>query len=69
MLRDFVKWGARPEYLFGVDLLADRVAEAIKLCPEGIKIRQGTAHGLNTKTNHSIWCYSRPCLPRSSITA
>ena len=49
VLRDFIKWGARPENLLGVDLLADRVAEAIKLCPEGVKIRQGNAARLEYK--------------------
>jgi ubiquinone/menaquinone biosynthesis C-methylase UbiE len=49
VLRDFIKWGARPENLFGVDLLADRVAEALKLCPEGVKIRQGNAAQLEYK--------------------
>jgi ubiquinone/menaquinone biosynthesis C-methylase UbiE len=43
MLRDFIEWGARPENLYGVELLTDRVAEASKLCPEGVEIRQGNA--------------------------
>jgi ubiquinone/menaquinone biosynthesis C-methylase UbiE len=37
-LREFIKWGARPENLVGIDLLPDRVAEAKRLCPEGIRI-------------------------------
>jgi ubiquinone/menaquinone biosynthesis C-methylase UbiE len=45
-LRDFIKWGARPENLYGVDLLAERVAEATKLCPKGINIWQGNGAGL-----------------------
>ena len=32
-LRDFVKWGARPENITGIDLLADRVSKARRLCP------------------------------------
>jgi len=32
-LREFVKWGARPENLSGVDLLPERIAEAKRLCP------------------------------------
>jgi tRNA G46 methylase TrmB len=32
-LRDFVKWGARPENVTGVELLSDRVAEAVCLLP------------------------------------
>src|SRR6266705_1941728 len=35
-LREFIKWGARPEDLAGVDLLPDRVAEARRLCPESV---------------------------------
>jgi ubiquinone/menaquinone biosynthesis C-methylase UbiE len=42
-LRDFIKWGAPPEKLFGVDLIADRVAEAMRLCPHAVEIRQGNA--------------------------
>src|ERR1043166_2687479 len=37
-LREFVKWGGRPENILGVDLLADRVTEARKLCPEAMHI-------------------------------
>ncbi len=43
MLRDFVKWGARPENVIGIDLLPDRVAEAIQLCPKAMGIHQGNA--------------------------
>jgi ubiquinone/menaquinone biosynthesis C-methylase UbiE len=37
-LREFIKWGARPENITGVDLLSDRVVEAKPLCPESVKI-------------------------------
>src|SRR5213594_3915354 len=37
-LREFIKWGARPENITGIDLLVDRVAEARYLCPEAIRI-------------------------------
>lgn len=37
-LRDFIRWGACPENLYGVDLLPDRIAEARKLCPLGISL-------------------------------
>src|SRR5262245_19560681 len=37
-LRDFVKWGAWPENLTGIDLLADRVSKARRLCPPDIQI-------------------------------
>jgi ubiquinone/menaquinone biosynthesis C-methylase UbiE len=46
LLRDFIKWGARPNHLFGVELMADRVAEAISVCPKAVKICQGNAASL-----------------------
>jgi ubiquinone/menaquinone biosynthesis C-methylase UbiE len=42
-LREFIKWGARPENIVGVELLPDRVAEARKLCPASVKIHCGSA--------------------------
>jgi ubiquinone/menaquinone biosynthesis C-methylase UbiE len=45
-LRDFIKWGAQPENISGVDLLADRVATARQLCPEPVKIQCGNAANL-----------------------
>jgi hypothetical protein len=35
-LRDFNKWGARPEHLTGVDLLPERIAEAVRTCHPGV---------------------------------
>ena len=35
-LRECVKWGALPENLAGVDLLADRIARARELSPPGV---------------------------------
>jgi SAM-dependent methyltransferase len=32
-MRDFVQWGAKPELLFGIDLLAERIEEARKSNP------------------------------------
>lgn len=43
LLRDLIKWGARPENLFGVELIGERVSEAIHLCPKDVKILQGNA--------------------------
>jgi ubiquinone/menaquinone biosynthesis C-methylase UbiE len=40
-LRDFVKWGARPENIVGIDLLADCISEARRLCPEDIRLKCG----------------------------
>ena len=37
-LREFIKWGARPENLTGVELLDHRVAEAVRLCPEAVRV-------------------------------
>jgi ubiquinone/menaquinone biosynthesis C-methylase UbiE len=42
-LREFIQWGARPENVVGMDLLEDRVAEAQRLCPSGVKIESGNA--------------------------
>ncbi len=46
-LREFIKWGARPEHIVGIDLLSDRVAEAKRLCPETVEIRCGSAAALS----------------------
>ena len=45
-LREFIKWGARPENIVGVDLLSDRIAEAKKLCPEAVQVHCGSAAAL-----------------------
>jgi ubiquinone/menaquinone biosynthesis C-methylase UbiE len=51
LLRDFVKWGARPENVMGIDLLPERVAEAIHLCPNAMQIYQGNAALLEWSNN------------------
>jgi ubiquinone/menaquinone biosynthesis C-methylase UbiE len=51
LLRDFIKWGARPENLFGVELIAERVTEASHLCPKDVKIQQGNAAKLELPAN------------------
>jgi len=43
LLRDFIKWGARPENLVGLDLLPERVAEASYLCPKTVEVHRGNA--------------------------
>ena len=43
-LREFIRWGARPENLTGVDLLPERIAEARRLCPEGVRLTCGGAN-------------------------
>jgi SAM-dependent methyltransferase len=46
-LRQLVTWGAEPRNLAGVDLLADRIAEARRLCPVGVDLRAGSAAELD----------------------
>jgi ubiquinone/menaquinone biosynthesis C-methylase UbiE len=43
LIRDFIKWGARPENLFGLELIAERVTEANHVCPKEVNIVQGNA--------------------------
>jgi ubiquinone/menaquinone biosynthesis C-methylase UbiE len=38
-LRDFMRCGAKPENLMGVDLLPSRIAEARRLCPSGVTLK------------------------------
>jgi ubiquinone/menaquinone biosynthesis C-methylase UbiE len=42
-LREFIKWGACPDNLTGIDILSDRVAQAKQLCPQGVQIHCGNA--------------------------
>ena len=42
-LREFMKWGARPQHITGVELLSDRVAVAKQLCPGTMRIECGNA--------------------------
>jgi ubiquinone/menaquinone biosynthesis C-methylase UbiE len=42
-LRDFVKWGALPENMTGIDLLADRVSRARRLCPAAVRLQCASA--------------------------
>ena len=37
-LRQFVAWGARPENISGVDVLAERIKEAQHSCPAGMQL-------------------------------
>jgi ubiquinone/menaquinone biosynthesis C-methylase UbiE len=38
-LREFVRWGARPENITGIDLLPERIAEATLHCPSQVTLR------------------------------
>jgi SAM-dependent methyltransferase len=46
-LREFVRWGARPENITGIDLLPDRVSKARRLCPPAIRIECASAAQLS----------------------
>jgi SAM-dependent methyltransferase len=37
-LREFVKWGAHPAHVTGLDLLPDRIEEARRLCADGVTL-------------------------------
>jgi SAM-dependent methyltransferase len=45
-LREFIKWGASPNNLTGVDLLPDRIEKARQLCPHGVRLLCGNASKL-----------------------
>src|SRR5437764_2297733 len=42
-MREFIKWGARPEHMTGIDLLIDRLVAARHLCPEAVSTVCGNA--------------------------
>jgi len=45
-LREFIKWGAKPEHMTGLDLLPDRIEQAKKSCPPATKLYCGNAERL-----------------------
>lgn len=45
-LREFVKWGAKPANLVGVDALHERIDEARAMCPADIRLICGSAEKL-----------------------
>jgi ubiquinone/menaquinone biosynthesis C-methylase UbiE len=45
-LRAFLQWGARPENIFGIDLLPERIEEARRRCPQGVRLECGNAAAL-----------------------
>ena len=45
-LRAFLQWGALPENVFGIDLLPERIEQARKLCPHGVRLESGNAAAL-----------------------
>jgi ubiquinone/menaquinone biosynthesis C-methylase UbiE len=42
-LREFIKWGAQPANISGIELLPDLVTKARQLCPESVRIYCGNA--------------------------
>jgi ubiquinone/menaquinone biosynthesis C-methylase UbiE len=46
-IREFIKWGARPENIYGLDLLDNRIGEARRLCPETVNLKCGSAAALD----------------------
>ena len=47
-LREFIRWGARPENIFGLDLLPDRIEECRRLCPDGVTVRPSNASTIDS---------------------
>jgi ubiquinone/menaquinone biosynthesis C-methylase UbiE len=45
-LRQMIQWGARPENLFGIDLMPDRLQDARNLCPPQVTLEGGDASHL-----------------------
>lgn len=45
-LQQFVRWGARPENLTGLDLLPERIEDARRLCPSGVTFHCQSAASL-----------------------
>jgi ubiquinone/menaquinone biosynthesis C-methylase UbiE len=46
-IREFIKWGAQPQHIYGLDLLDDRILEAGRLCPAGVTLACGSAADLH----------------------
>lgn len=42
-IRQFIKWGALPEHIHGLDLIPERIAEAKRLCASGVTLDCGSA--------------------------
>src|SRR5262249_26517482 len=46
LLREFTQWGARPQNITGIDLLADDIAVARALCAPAVRLDVGSAAAL-----------------------
>jgi SAM-dependent methyltransferase len=42
-IRDFIRWGARPESISGVDLIQSRIDQARQTCPKDVKLSLASA--------------------------
>jgi SAM-dependent methyltransferase len=51
-IREFIKWGARPELVAGMDLLSERIAQARRLSPPAITLTAGSAAALDFPDGH-----------------
>jgi hypothetical protein len=52
--------GARPENIVGIELLPERIVEAVELCPKAISIHQGNAASCNFRTRALTSFYNQP---------
>lgn len=48
-LREFIKWGARPENIVGLDLMPDRLEECRRLCPAEVTLKCGSASSIEMR--------------------
>ena len=62
LLRDFIKWGARPENLVGVELIDERVADAIIFAQKTSQSCRAMPPSSSCRIKSSIWCSSPPFL-------
>ena len=46
-LRNFIRWGAQPDNIFGLDLLQERILEARRLLPKSVTLMEGSATKLD----------------------
>jgi SAM-dependent methyltransferase len=46
-LRQMIQWGAKPENLFGIDLMSERLQDGEKLCPAQVSLACGDASRLD----------------------
>ena len=57
-IREFIKWGALPENIIGIDLLPERIASARKTCPSGVTLLAGDAANLEFVDDSFRYCDS-----------